>query len=109
MYGHMVFAQVDEAEPPPKKAELLKSTSGDDKKNAIPRRRTDVSQNGRRKDDLEKDNASKISDRKIVDKKEKVLERKDKGLDNDKKIIDKFDSSAKSACVSAFKESDSWD
>lgn len=106
----MVLAQVDEAEPPPKKSELLKSTSGDDKKKEILRKKTDVSQNGRWKEELEKDKGtSKSTDRKIVDKKEKGLEKKDKGLDKDKKIIDKFDSSAKSACVSAFKESDSWD
>ncbi|XP_026332980.1 poly(A)-specific ribonuclease PARN-like [Hyposmocoma kahamanoa] len=104
--------QVDEAEPPPKKSELLKSTSGDEKKKEILRKKSDISQNGRRKEDPEKDKeTSKSTDRKIVDKKEKGLEKKDKdkGLDKDKKIIDKFDSSAKSACVSAFKESDSWD
>lgn len=106
----MIFAQVDEAEPPPKKIELLKSTSGDVKKKEIPRKKPDTSQNGRRKDDQEK-GPSKTPDRKIVDKKGKGLEKKEKGKesDKDKKIIDTFDSSAKSACVSAFKESDSWD
>ncbi|XP_049868780.1 poly(A)-specific ribonuclease PARN-like isoform X2 [Pectinophora gossypiella] len=81
--------QVDDAEPPKKKVELTRSNSD------ITRKKPEVAPNGRRKTDSD---ASKGKEKEKES--EKVPE---------KRIVEKFDSEAKSNCVSAFKESDSWD
>ncbi|XP_063825254.1 forkhead box protein G1-like [Ostrinia nubilalis] len=94
--------QVDDAEPPPKKAEIMRSNSDGSQKKPEVRPNSDGSQkkseavsNGRRKTDL----ADGDKDR----HKEKVKQKETK------KPIEQFDITAKTKTVSAFKESDSWD
>ncbi|CAG5051829.1 unnamed protein product [Parnassius apollo] len=79
--------QVDETEPPPKRPELTQSKSDNSKK------RPEAISNGRRKT-AESEN-EKTSE-KIKEKKKEM-------------VIERFDNEGKSNCVSAFKESDSWD
>ncbi|XP_075973238.1 poly(A)-specific ribonuclease PARN-like [Anticarsia gemmatalis] len=78
--------QVDESEPVPKKAELTRSLSDS------PRKKPDIVANG----------CQKTTDKEKNKEKERKEQKKPK-------IVEKFDSEAKSNCVSAFKESDSWD
>ncbi|KAI5630700.1 hypothetical protein NE865_16588 [Phthorimaea operculella] len=117
--------QVDDAEPPPKKIELVRSNSDSGKK------KPEGSTNGRRKDSEEKTEEIAAQKEKLAAQKEKVAAQieklaahkqrmdaqkekmaaqKDKmAAQKEKKIVEKFDANAKSKCVSAFKESDSWD
>lgn len=79
----LFLLQVDEAEPPPKKPEVPRSPP-----EAAPRR-PEAMTNGRRK---------------AAEKPEAVKEKELK-----KKVIERFDKSSDTKCVTAFKESDTWD
>ncbi|KAJ8730314.1 hypothetical protein PYW07_017352 [Mythimna separata] len=107
--------QVDESEPLAKKPEISPSppenprTSAEAQRtNAEATRTRAEPTNGRKKTDSaetgKKDTVTKKKDspEQKKDKIEKIDTKKDK-------VIEKFDSKAKSNCVTAFKESDSWD
>ncbi|XP_063896141.1 poly(A)-specific ribonuclease PARN [Helicoverpa armigera] len=91
--------QVDESEPLPKKPEVSPRQPD------TPRPRADPA-NGRKKTDAaQPDKKDTIAKKKDVPEKKKI-----DNVDNKSdKVIEKFDSKAKSNCVTAFKESDSWD
>ncbi|XP_045497210.1 poly(A)-specific ribonuclease PARN-like isoform X1 [Colias croceus] len=92
--------QVEEAEPPPKKPEHARADSEISKK-------PEVRTNGRRKTpENEKEKAKEKAKEKRNEKKEKDLQDTEKRKET---VIERFDSESKTQCVSAFKESDSWD
>lgn len=88
------FIQVDETEPAPKKTELTRSLSDS------PRKKSEAVGNG----------CQKTTAREKSEKKEQDMEKKENNREKKKlKVMEKFDCEAKSNCVTAFKESESWD
>lgn len=102
-------SQVDETEPPPKKTEHTRSNSDGALKTVTNGRRkvteTSESEEERRGQKEKKEKTEGKKEKKDrIKKEEKVTSKEDKVIK-----VDRFDSKAKSKCVSAFKESDSWD
>ncbi|XP_050560831.1 poly(A)-specific ribonuclease PARN isoform X1 [Spodoptera frugiperda] len=73
------------------------------------RDKTDTGDTGKQDDDAVKKKDS--SEKKTVgsEKKKDKAERKKDNVEKKDKIVEKFDSKARSDCVTAFKESDTWD
>lgn len=112
-------SQVDETEPPPKKTEHTRSNSDGalKKPKAVTNGRRKNTETSESEGEEKKEKKDKIIDdgegkkEKIIDKGKGKKDKKDKIQEKGKrdKTIGQFDSEEKSKCVSAFKESDSWD
>ncbi|XP_022830629.1 poly(A)-specific ribonuclease PARN-like isoform X1 [Spodoptera litura] len=78
-----------------------KTTNGRDK--------TDTGDTGKQDDDAVKKKDSSDKKKTGSEKKKDKAEKKKDNVEKKDKIVEKFDSKAMSDCVTAFKESDSWD
>ncbi|CAB3253840.1 unnamed protein product [Arctia plantaginis] len=107
--------EVDETEPVPKKTELTRSLSDSPRKKSEAvangcQKTTDREKSEKKEQVMEKKDQVMVKKEQVMEKKEQVMEKKESNKEKKKsKVADKFDSEAKSNCVTAFKESESWD
>lgn len=99
------YYQVDGSEPVAKKSISPPlpetTTNGRDK--------TDTGDTGKQDDDAVKKKDGSEKKQVGSEKKKDKAERKKDSVEKKDKIVEKFDSKARSDCVTAFKESDTWD